>query len=83
MSWNVLQKKIQPYLIRIETQQGSRTGFGFDFNSGRGIAAIATAAHVIDRAHEWKQSIGANRRRNWRSRVRDRRAASRLPESRS
>jgi hypothetical protein len=57
MTWNVLQKKINPYLIRIETQQGSGTGFLFAYNPGGALAAIATAAHVIDEAHDWKQPI--------------------------
>ena len=57
MSWHGLQEKIQPYLIRIETQQGSGTGFLFAYNPTKNFAAIATAAHVIDTAHEWKQPI--------------------------
>ena len=57
MSWNLTQKKIQPYLVRIETQQGSGTGFLFAYNPSGALAAIATAAHVIDNAHEWKQPI--------------------------
>lgn len=57
MSWNKLQKKINPYLIRIETQQGSGTGFLFAYNPTGTLAAIATAAHVIDEAHDWKQPI--------------------------
>jgi hypothetical protein len=57
MSWNAIQKKITPYLIRIETQQGAGTGFLFAYNPGGALAAIATAAHVIDESHDWKQPI--------------------------
>lgn len=57
MSWHQLQQKIEPYLIRIETQQGSGTGFLFAYNPTDTLTAIATAAHVIDEAHEWKQPI--------------------------
>lgn len=57
MSWNSIQKKIKGHLIRIETQQGSGTGFLFAYNPGGGLAAIATAAHVINQAHDWKQPI--------------------------
>ncbi|MGB7420805.1 MAG: serine protease [Comamonas sp.] len=57
MSWSAIQKKIEPYLIRIETQQGSGTGFLFAFNPTGSLAAIGTAAHVIDYAHAWKQPI--------------------------
>lgn len=57
MSWYQLQKKIEAYLIRIETQQGSGTGFLFAYNPTNTLAAIATAAHVVSEAHEWKQPI--------------------------
>lgn len=57
MSWHKLQASIRPYLIRIETQQGSGTGFLFAYNPAGGLAAIATAAHVVDGAHDWKQPI--------------------------
>lgn len=57
MSWNVVHDKVEPYLIRIETQDGSGTGFLFAYNPAGTLAAIATAAHVIDQAHEWKQPI--------------------------
>ena len=57
MSWFKLQQHVEPYLIRIETQQGSGTGFLFAYNPTDTLAAIATAAHVIDDAHEWKQPI--------------------------
>ncbi|MCA9233421.1 MAG: trypsin-like peptidase domain-containing protein [Planctomycetales bacterium] len=57
MTWSKVQKKIKPYLIRIETQQGSGTGFLFAYNPTGSLAAIATAAHVIDHAHDWKQPI--------------------------
>jgi hypothetical protein len=57
MSWNTLQKKIKGHLIRIETQQGSGTGFLFAYTPAGGLAAIATAAHVIDESHAWKQPI--------------------------
>lgn len=57
MPWTKLHQKIKPYLIRIETQQGSGTGFLFAYNPTGALAAIATAAHVIDEAHDWKQPI--------------------------
>lgn len=57
MAWHKLHKSIKPYLVRIETQDGSGTGFLFAYNAGKTIAAIATAAHVVDDAHDWKQPI--------------------------
>lgn len=57
MAWHTLHKKIKPYLVRIETQGGSGTGFLFAYNATQTIAAIATAAHVVDDAHDWKQPM--------------------------
>ena len=57
MSWHKQQDSLQPYLIRIETQGGSGTGFHFAYNPDESLAAIATAAHAENDAHEWKQPI--------------------------
>lgn len=57
MAWHQLHKSIKPYLVRIETQGGAGTGFLFGYNASQTIAAIATAAHVVDDAHDWKQPI--------------------------
>lgn len=57
MTWHQVQSKIEPYLVRIETEQGSGSGFLFAYNPENTFAAIATAAHVIGNAHEWKQPI--------------------------
>ena len=57
MAWNNVQKQIVPYLLRIETQDGSGTGFLFAYNEDKSIAAFATAAHVVEQAHDWKQPI--------------------------
>lgn len=46
-----------PYIVRIETQSGLGTGFLFGYNATKTVAAIATAAHVVDDAHDWKQPI--------------------------
>lgn len=57
MSWQSSHKKILPYVVRIQTQAGEGTGFLFGYNSSKTIAAIATAAHVIEEASDWKQPI--------------------------
>lgn len=57
MSWSKLHKRMLPYIVRIETQDGSGTGFLFGYNETKTITAIATAAHVIDNAHDWNQPI--------------------------
>ncbi len=57
MDWQNDHNTIKDYLVRIETQQGSGTGFLFGYNQRKTIAAIATASHVIEEAHDWKQPI--------------------------
>lgn len=57
MSWLQQYKVVRKYLVRIETQQGSGTGFLFGYNGAKTIAAIATASHVIEEASDWKQPI--------------------------
>lgn len=57
MSWATLFKAIQPYIMHIETPGGSGTAFLFTYNKGKTMAGFATAAHVIDHAHTWKEPI--------------------------
>ncbi len=57
MHWHKAYEEIVPHVVRIETPTGSGTGFLFGYNATNTIAAIATAAHVIDQEYEWKQPI--------------------------
>ncbi len=57
MQWYKPYNKIVSHVIRIETPSGSGTGFLFAYNATRTIAAIATAAHVVDLEYEWLQPI--------------------------
>lgn len=57
MSWDILYEKIEKYVFRIDTQQGYGTGFLFAYNHDKSVAAIATAAHVVQEAHDWKQPL--------------------------
>jgi len=57
MAWQTVHEKIISYLVRIESQNGTGTGFLFAYNKNQVLAAIATAAHVVDNAHDWKQPI--------------------------
>ncbi len=57
MAWSKIHDKLLPHIVRIETQQGSGTGFLVGYNPSKSLAAIATAAHVVDHSHEWKQPI--------------------------
>ncbi len=57
MDWASLFKAIQPYIFSIETPEGSGTAFLFAYNQTKTVAGFATAAHVVDRADDWKQPI--------------------------
>jgi hypothetical protein len=43
--------------VRIQTPQGSGTGFLFARSANKSVLGIATAAHVVDHAHYWEQPI--------------------------
>src|SRR2546430_13660398 len=58
--WDVLYRKVVPYIVRIETPEGSGsfgTGFFFAFNRNKRMVGFATAAHVIQHADAWKLPI--------------------------
>jgi hypothetical protein len=57
MPWYRDFGKVRPYIVRIETPQGLGTGFFFAYNDTKRFAAFATAAHVVDHAHQWKLPI--------------------------
>lgn len=57
MAWHEFHTKIIPYVVRIETQGGSGTEFLFAHYTKQTIAAIASAAHVVKDARDWKQPI--------------------------
>jgi hypothetical protein len=57
MSWNSVYKLVSSYIVSIATPEGRGTGFLFAYNTDRSIMAFATAAHVVDHAHDWKQPL--------------------------
>ena len=57
MAWHVAYEKIEPYLVRIDAEDGFGTGFLLAYNSDHSIAAIATAAHVVNRADSWQKPL--------------------------
>jgi hypothetical protein len=57
MKWSTYLQRIFPYIVSIETPDGSGTGFLFIYNKTKTIAGFATAAHVVDHADEWKEPI--------------------------
>lgn len=57
MDWHKLHDLVIPYVVRVETPEGYGTGFLFAYNQSKSLAAIATAAHVVNHAHDWRQPI--------------------------
>lgn len=55
--WHQVVAQVQPYIIKINTPQGSGTGFLIGRSPSGNICGIATAAHVIDHSHYWQQPI--------------------------
>lgn len=57
MNWSECHRKILPYVFLIETPDGSGSGVFFAYNRPKSIIAIATSAHVVEQAEDWKQPI--------------------------
>lgn len=57
MSWDTIVKKAAPYIVKIETQSGSGTGFLCGYNQDKSFSLIATALHVVRECEEWEQSL--------------------------
>lgn len=57
MEWDQIVKKIEPYIVKIETPTGSGTGFLCVYNENKTWCGIATALHVVDYANDWQQSV--------------------------
>lgn len=61
MSWPSACSKVEDYIVKIETPDGSGTGFFFAYNENRSLVAVATALHVISDAHDWRRPIKIRR----------------------
>jgi len=61
MEWYEAVERLTPHVVRINTPQGSGTGFLITHPSGAGLCGVATAAHVVDQAHYWEQPIRLDR----------------------
>ncbi len=57
MDWDNVVQKVTPYLVKIETPDGSGTGFLLSYNENRLWCAVATALHVVSNADNWQQPI--------------------------
>jgi hypothetical protein len=57
VKWREVYDGVLPYVVSIETPEGSGTGFLFAYNELKTFVAIATAAHVVEHADDWKLPI--------------------------
>jgi len=57
MEWHVAYDRVKPYLFKIITEDGFGTGFLFAYNQDHSVAALATAAHVVEHDHAWSKPI--------------------------
>lgn len=57
MEWHQAFDVVKEYLVRVVTPRGHGTGFYLSHTMYEGDCFIATAAHVIQHAHEWEQPI--------------------------
>lgn len=57
MSWDAIVRKVTPYVVKIETQDGWGTGFLCLYNEDQSWGGIATALHVVAQADRWQQPI--------------------------
>jgi hypothetical protein len=57
MDWNEVVNRVTPYVVKIETPEGSGTGFLCLYNESRSFCGVATAHHVVKKADEWQQPI--------------------------
>jgi len=55
MDWQPVVKTVEPFIVKIETQDGHGTGFICFRNDW--AYGIATAAHVVDTAEQWHQPV--------------------------
>ena len=55
--WHLTFEKVIPYIARIETPSGFGSGFLFAYNQNKTLAAIATAAHVVEYSDTWNMPI--------------------------
>lgn len=57
MEWHDAIDAIKPHVMKIETPDGSGTGFLISLTADRGLCGIATAAHVVSHANRWEEPI--------------------------
>jgi Trypsin-like peptidase domain len=57
MNWENIVMKVSPYVVKIETQSSSGTGYLCYWQDMQSWCGVATAFHVIQDADDWHQPI--------------------------
>lgn len=57
MNWDKIVVKATPYVVKVDTPSGGGTGFICLYNDDKTWVGVATAAHVVASADEWRQPI--------------------------
>lgn len=57
MEWHQIVDKVSPFVFKVETPRGSGTGFLFAYGMNKNLCGVATAAHVVEDADKWGESI--------------------------
>lgn len=57
INWRKDIEIVKPYVVKIDTPSGSGTGFLFAYTENKLVCGIATAAHVVNKSHLWKELI--------------------------
>jgi hypothetical protein len=57
MSWHEAFDRIKPFLVRIDSENDFGTGFLLSYNQDHSVAAIATAAYVVEHASNWRKPL--------------------------
>lgn len=57
MNWDDVVQKVTPYLVKIETPDGSGSGFLLSYNENHSWCGVATALHVVSTADTWQQPM--------------------------
>jgi hypothetical protein len=57
VTWHELVADVEPVVFRVVSPRGSGSGFLLYQSTDKRVTAVATAAHVIQRAHFWEEPL--------------------------
>ena len=56
-NWREAIEIVKSYVVKITTPSGTGTGFLCAYTEDKKVCGIATAAHVVNKAHTWEEPI--------------------------